>query len=215
MSTEVDISLLTEPELTFLQNFAELTGRISNPTEETGISFSDNDWAKVSVTLTLPDTITAVAAEMEIFSNDFLISSLITLTGNKQRDMERIKYFCSSHAFESVHNAIMKINSFSAKRGQELIRSVRFPSSIEQRIWLSYFSEELNNNSDDNNAMLTVIFYEQKVWTQPVSYTHLDVYKRQQQDQADGKRHKNVIHLSRCREIPQKHRHVTAQGAQN
>lgn len=169
LSTEVDISLLTEPELTFLQNFAELTGRISNPTGETGIIFSDNDWAKVSVTLTLPDTITAVAAEMEIFSNDFLISSLITLTGNKQRDMERIKYFCSSHAFESVHNAIMKINSFSAKRGQELIRSVRFPSSIEQRIWLSYFSEELNNNSDDNNAMLTVIFYEQKVWTQLMS----------------------------------------------
>ena len=63
----------------------------------------------------------------------------------------------------------MKINSFSAKRGQELIRSVRFPSSIEQRIWLSYFSEELNNNSDDNNAMLTVIFYEQKVWTQLMS----------------------------------------------
>lgn len=169
LSTEADISLLTEPELTFLHNFAELTGRVSNPAEKTGISFSDNDWAKVSVTLTLPDTVTAVAAEIEIFSNDFSISSLIDLTGNKHKDMKQIKYFCGSHAFESVHNAIMKINSFSTRRGQELIRSVRFPSSIEQRIWLSYFSEELNNDSDDNNAMLTIIYYEQKVWAHLIS----------------------------------------------
>lgn len=63
----------------------------------------------------------------------------------------------------------MKINSFSSKRGQELIQSVHFPSSIEQRIWLSYFAEELNNHSDDNNATLTVIFYEQKIWAHLIS----------------------------------------------
>lgn len=169
LSNDIDISLLTEPELTFLQNFAELTGRISNPSGEAGVIFSDNDWAKVSVTLTLPDTVTAVAAEMEIFSNSFLISSLMALTGDKQRDMKQIKYFCGGHAFESVHNAIMKINSFSYKNGQELIRAVHFSSSIEQRIWLSYFSEELNNHSDENNASLTAIFYEQKVWAHLMS----------------------------------------------
>lgn len=165
LSADVDIALLTEPELTFVQNFAELAGRISNPKEETGISFTDNDWAKVSVTLTMPDTIVAVAAEMEIFFADFSLSDIIYMTGDEEKDMTEIKMFSGRHAFESIHNAIMKINAFSSKKGQELIRSVRFASSIENRIWQGYFSEELCNNSDENNEDLAIIFFEEKVWT--------------------------------------------------
>lgn len=160
-----DLSLLTDAELTFVQNFAELTGRISNKKDNTGISFCDNDWAKVSVTLTLPDTITAVAAEMELFYNDFDISKQINLTHNKKRDVDAVKHFINSFAFESVHNAIMKIESFTNKKGQNLINSICFPSSVEQRVWLSYFSDELNNNSEESNEHLNVIFFEQKIWS--------------------------------------------------
>lgn len=163
-SVRNDLSLLTEQELSFVQDFAELAGRVSNPSEDTGITFTDNDWSKVSITLTLPDTITAVAAEMEIFYNDFDISALHALSGNEERDQNAVRFFASSFAFESIHNAVMKVESFSKKRGQELVKSVKFNSRIEQRLWLSYFSEELTNNSDNNNEQLSAIFYEQKVW---------------------------------------------------
>lgn len=162
-SVETDLSLLTDNELEFVQNFAELTGRISNPREITGNNFSDNDWAKISVTLTLPDTITAVAAEMEIFYNDFDITDYILLTKNKEKDKDAIKHYINSFAFESVHNAVMKTESFTGKKGQKLINSISFPSSIEQRVWLGYFSDELNN-TQDNNENLSTVFYEQKVW---------------------------------------------------
>lgn len=162
---EADFSLLTDVEMTFVQNFAELAGRISNPNIDTGITFNDNDWARVSVTLTLPDTITAIAAEMEIFSNDFSIANIVALTGNQEKDEEQIKRFGRSFAFESIHSAEMKINSFKEKTGQKLVQSVHFPSNIEQRIWLSYFAEELSNDSEHNNAVLNQVFYEQQVWT--------------------------------------------------
>lgn len=166
--SKADFTLLTETELTFVQNFAELAGRISNPNIETGVTFDDTDWAKVSVTLTLPDTITAVAAEMEIFSNDFSFADIIGSTGNQEIDAKRIQLFCRSFAFESIHSSEMKINSFIGKSGQKLIQAVHFPSNIEQRIWLSYFTEELNNDSEHNNAILNQIFYEQQVWTRLV-----------------------------------------------
>lgn len=163
--TESDIALLTEDEQTFVQDFSELTGRISNPNCDTGTVFDDNDWAKISVTLTLPDTATAVAAEMEIFYNDFDIIKLLSFSGDKEADFKEINYFLNSHAFECVHSAVMKIESFSQKRGQALISAVRFPSNVEQRTWLGYFSEELGNNTDENNKFLKVVFYEQKVWS--------------------------------------------------
>ena len=162
---EEDIALLTEPEQTFVEDFAELTGRISNPQCDTGINFDDIDWARISVTLTLSDTVIAVAAEMEIFYNDFDIINLLSFSENEQIDIKEIKYFANSHAFESVHSAIMKIESFERKRGQALISAVRFPSSVEQRTWLGYFSEELGNHTDENNQFLSITFYEQKVWS--------------------------------------------------
>ena len=163
-SVDKDLSLLTDAELAFVENFAELLGRISNPDENTGVCFSDNDWAKISTTLTMPDTATAVAAEMEIFYNHLDITNLVSLTNNKKSDLESIKYFATSYSFEGVNSALMKIKSFKEKNGQALIKSVKFASAIEQRIWLDYFSEELNNNSDDNNQHLCSIFYEQQVW---------------------------------------------------
>lgn len=171
LSNEVDLSLLTESELTFVQNFAELMGRVNNPSENTGNTFKDNDWAKISVTLTLPETITAVAAEMELFGNEFsdVYLNLRSITGHEQNDLDYIKRLRKSHAFEAINSAIMKIQSFSNKEGQKLIQSIRFPSTIEQRVWLSYFSEELNSNSDENNATLCALFYGQKVWVNFVS----------------------------------------------
>lgn len=163
--SNADFALLTETEMTFVQNFAELAGRISNPNIETGITFNDTDWAKVSTTLTLPDTITAVAAEMEIFSNDFSIADIVGSTGNQEMDAKHIRLFCRSFAFESIHSSEMKIDSFIGKSGQKLIQAVHFPSNVEQRIWLSYFTDELNNDSEHNNAILNQIFYEQQVWT--------------------------------------------------
>ena len=162
---EADFALLTEPEQSFVENFAELTGKISNPEIDTGIVFDDTDWARVSVTLTLPDTVTAVAAEMEIFYNEFNLVNLFSFTGSRDKDFKQIKYFVSGHAFESVHSAVMKIESFINSRGKKLINGVRFSSNLEQRTWLGYFSDEMSNHLGENNSFLKLTFYEQQIWS--------------------------------------------------
>lgn len=160
-----DIALLTEEERDFVQNFAELTGRISNPNCNTGVNFDDLDWTKVSCTLTISDTVTAVAAEMEIFYNDYDITNLLSFTEDKNADRSNIRFFASSHAFECVHSALMKIESFENRRGQSLISSVVFQSNLEQRMWKGFFSEELENRTDEENIFLKAVFFEEKVWS--------------------------------------------------
>lgn len=159
-----DISLLTEQELTFVQDFAELVGRISNPSEKTGVTFTDNDWSKVLSTLTLPSTIISVAAEMELFYNDIDIANLLDFSGIEENDLSLINSFTSCVAFQSVQNAAMKVQAYLEKQGNDLVKSVRFESRIEQRLWLSFFSEELNNDSEKSNEQLSILFCEQKAW---------------------------------------------------
>ena len=162
--SENDYNALTRQEKNFVEDFAELTGRISNPNCDTGVQFSDTDWTRISITLTLPDTITAIAAEMELFYREFNISTLYVLSGNKAQDQNSIKYYTASYAFESVQSAIMKLQSFIQKKGQALISSVSFPSNVEQRTWLEFFSDELSDQSEFSNSPLSSILYDQRVW---------------------------------------------------
>lgn len=163
-TSENDYNSLTLQEKNFVEDFAELTGRISNPNCDTGVDFSETDWTKISITLTLPDTITAVAAEMELFYREFDISPLCSFSDNQEQELASIKHFVASYAYESIHSAVMKIESFTSKKGQELISSVRFPSNVEQRTWLAFFSDELRDQSEHSNALLASVFYDQKVW---------------------------------------------------
>lgn len=151
---EIDTSSITATDISDVNNIAILFGQLSNPKIETGVTLGDDELTKIATCLTMDETIKAIAAEINIFVQEW---EYIPLTFDNKKDEKILNDRKNCRVYEALNSAYMKLHSYETGEARELIRKVKFPGRIEQNLWDSWFEEILYEKSANENLNRDVV----------------------------------------------------------